>query len=141
MHRRSLERFDFDSVLLPYNYTMMANPEYRDDVDALLATCAERHVAVQTIKSVARRRWTDPSTPHDSWYEPLPAGDALARAVAYVWSNPKLFINTTSDTRLLPAMLEAANAPGPRPRAEELDADVAALGVTPLFDGSELERI
>ena len=24
-HRRALERFDFDSVLLPYSYTMMQN--------------------------------------------------------------------------------------------------------------------
>ncbi len=27
MHKRSLERFDFDSVLLPYNYVMMQNPQ------------------------------------------------------------------------------------------------------------------
>ena len=26
MHQRSLERFDFDSVLLPYNFLMMRNP-------------------------------------------------------------------------------------------------------------------
>src|SRR5512140_1842102 len=28
MHRRSLERFPFASVLLPYNFTMMQTPEY-----------------------------------------------------------------------------------------------------------------
>jgi len=28
MHSRSLERFDFDSVLLPYNFPMMQNPQY-----------------------------------------------------------------------------------------------------------------
>ncbi len=27
LHRRSLERFEFDSVLLPYNYTMMQNSQ------------------------------------------------------------------------------------------------------------------
>jgi len=54
-HRRSLERFDFDSVLLPYNYVTMQSPYYREQFDALLKTCEEKNVAVQTIKSVALR--------------------------------------------------------------------------------------
>src|SRR6266704_6615158 len=35
-HRRSLERFDFDTVLLPYNYITMQSPYYRDNFEALL---------------------------------------------------------------------------------------------------------
>ena len=42
MHLRSLERFDFDAVLLPYNFTMRQNPDYRADLDRLQALCAER---------------------------------------------------------------------------------------------------
>src|SRR5437867_6550881 len=38
-HRRSLSRFDFDSVLLPYNYITMQNPYYAENFNALLATC------------------------------------------------------------------------------------------------------
>src|SRR5919202_54051 len=41
MHRRALERFDFDSVLLPYNYQMMQNPQYAADFEALAAICQE----------------------------------------------------------------------------------------------------
>ena len=141
MHRRSLERFDFDSVLLPYNHAVLADQDYRREVEALLATCAERDVAVQAIKSVARRRWDDATAPHASWYEPLPEGHALARAVAYVWSNEQLFINASSDVSLLPAMVAAAEHPGPPPTDAELAADAESLGVTPLFDGGELERI
>src|SRR6202042_251930 len=54
-HRRSLERFDFDSVLLPYNFVTMQNPYYADNFNALYETCRERNVAVQTIKSIALR--------------------------------------------------------------------------------------
>jgi aryl-alcohol dehydrogenase-like predicted oxidoreductase len=54
MHRRALERFDFDSVLLPYNYPMMQNPSYAADFEDLAAACQQRNVAVQTIKSVTR---------------------------------------------------------------------------------------
>ena len=59
MHRRSLERFDFDSVLLPFNYPMMQNPQYAADFEALLALCQERNVAVQTIKAITRAPWEE----------------------------------------------------------------------------------
>ena len=142
MHLRSLERFDFDSVLLPYNFTMMRDTAYATDVEALLDECATRQVAVQTIKSVARGRWPADSTePHFAWYQPLPAGDALRRAVAYVLGRDQLFLNTSSDARLLPAIVAAAQGPSNVPTDTEMAADVAEHGITPLFDGSELERI
>ena len=141
MHLRSLERFDFNSVLLPYNYTVMSDDGYRSDVEALLGVCQERGVAVQTIKSVARRRWPEGATQQFSWYEPLADGDALARAVRYVLGRPGLFLNSSSDARLLRPILEAANVGGPIPTDEEMAADVARHGIEPLFDGAALERI
>jgi aryl-alcohol dehydrogenase-like predicted oxidoreductase len=140
MHRRSLERFDFDSVLLPVNFTMMQRPDYRPDVDALLAMCAERDVAVQTIKSIARRRWDDPETPHRSWYEPLTDTAAIDRAVRYVLADPQLFLNTTSDATLLPAVFDAAEGQLTRPDDAELAADAETFGIRSLFDGETLER-
>jgi aryl-alcohol dehydrogenase-like predicted oxidoreductase len=140
-HRESLERFDYDSVLLPYNHVLLDDDGYRADVEDLLACCAERSVAVQTIKSLARRRWpADHQGPRFSWYEPITDPDALARGVRFVLDRPALFLNTSSDARLLRPTLEAAEG-GPSPTAGELASDRAALGVQPLFDGAELERI
>ena len=142
MHLRSLERFDFDSVLFPYNFAPLSRPDYRADVEALLAVCVERSVAAQTIKAVARRRWApDATDPKFSWYQPLPEGDALARAVAYVLGRDQLFLNTTSDARLLPAVFAAAAAGRAVPADEVMAADAAAEGIEPLFDGADLERI
>ena len=141
MHLRSLERFDFDSVLLPYSYLLMQHDGYRADVDRLLAVCGERDVAVQTIKSVARRRWTDDAEPHFAWYEPLFDAAAVARAVRYVLARPGLFLNTSSDARLLRPTLEAASGDIVAPSGDELQADVVAQGMRPLFDGAELEGI
>ena len=141
MHLRSLERFDFSSVLLPYNFTMMSDDRYRADMEALLAVCEQRGVAVQTIKSVARRRWPDGTGPRFSWYEPLADGDALARAVRYVLGRPHLFLNSSSDARLLRPTLEAAAVGGPPPGDEEMAADVGRQEIEPLFDGGALERI
>ncbi len=142
MHSASLERFDFDSVLLPYNFTMMEQPAYRSDVEALLATCAERAVAVQTIKALAKGRWApDHQGRKFSWYEPIEEPDALARAVHHVLSNDQLFLNTSSDARLLPQLIAAASADFTPPTIEQLQADTLGLGITALFDAGELERI
>ncbi|HET7016678.1 MAG TPA: aldo/keto reductase [Streptosporangiaceae bacterium] len=141
MHLRSLERFDFSSVLLPYNYSVMSNDRYQADMEALLEVCEQRGVAVQTIKSVARRRWPDGTRPQFSWYEPLADGDALVRAVHYVLGRPALFLNSSSDARLLRSTLEAAAAGGPVPTDEEMAADAEQHAITPLFDGAALERI
>lgn len=143
MHLRSLERFDFDSVLLPYNFSLWQDEGYRRDAEALLARCAERRVAVQTIKSLARRRWTDDASPHYSWYEPVTDAAPLARAVRWVLSRPGIFLNSSSDARLLRTTLTVASGPGAteRPADAEMEADVDALGIRPIFDGGALERI
>jgi aryl-alcohol dehydrogenase-like predicted oxidoreductase len=134
MHRRSLERFPFDSVLLPYNVTMMRTPEYAADFETLIGLCETRGVAVQTIKAVARRRWQDDDTQRRfSWYEPLKEPDAIRRAVQFVLSRPGLFLNSSSDATILRHILDAANVIGAKPADADLDADVARFAMEPLF--------
>lgn len=142
MHLRSLDRFDFDSVLLPYNYTLRAIPSYRADVEELLDVASARSVAVQTIKSIARRRWPEgrPAGSY-SWYQPLEDEGALERAVHYVLSRPGLFLNSSSDIRLLSHLLTAAEGPITAPEDAALDADTRTNEMVALFDGKALERI
>jgi aryl-alcohol dehydrogenase-like predicted oxidoreductase len=141
MHLRSLERHDFDSVLLPYNYSLYCVDAYRSDFERLVDLCSERRVAVQTIKSVARRRWVDQNARKYSWYEPISDAAARERAVNWVLGDQRVFLNTSSDATLLPDTLRVASSAGNRPSDEEMDADVRDLQIEPLFDGSELERI
>lgn len=134
MHLKSLEQFDFDSVLLPYNFTMMQQSDYAADVEALLKICKSRNVAVQTIKSVARRPWTDDDADKRfSWYMPLRDRESLQRAVHFVLSRPGLFLNTSSDATILPLILEAASQPAEAPDPDAMRCDVNALGMEPLF--------
>jgi len=145
MHLRSLQRFPYDSVLFPYNFSLLGIPAYRSDVEDLLAVCDEQGVAVQTIKSIARRRWTDSESPEargaHSWYEPLREVGAIGRAVRYVLARPTLFLDSSSEFEVLRAVLEAAETPAPAPTADELDVDMVSLAMAPLFDGADLERI
>ena len=57
MHRQSLERFDFDTILLPCNYLLMQNQGYAADFNHLISYCGKRNIAIQTIKSIARGFW------------------------------------------------------------------------------------
>lgn len=82
MHNRSLEKYDFDSVLLPYNYIMMQNHSYAKDFNKLLSKCISRNVAVQTIKSIARGASTDNSSNYEVWYDPLEEEEAIEHAVS-----------------------------------------------------------
>jgi aryl-alcohol dehydrogenase-like predicted oxidoreductase len=142
MHLASLERFPFDSVLVPYNFSMMAQPEYAADFEALLRVCAERGVAVQTIKSIARRRWhSDDASKRFSWYEPIRDQAALRRAVHWVLRRPGIFLNSSSDATLLEATLAAAAELGPRPSDAEMAEDARRLAVEPLFVRDVSDRI
>lgn len=144
MHVRSLERFNFDSVLFPMNHSLMQESNYRRDVDALIEVCTERNVAMQTIKAVARRRWPDHAEgPKFSWYEPIRDPDGLDRAVRYVLGSGPFFLNTSSDATLLRPILESASgaSAGGVPTEDELRADDEKFDVKPLFDWGELERI
>jgi aryl-alcohol dehydrogenase-like predicted oxidoreductase len=133
MHLRSLGRHAFDSVLLPYNFPMMSQPEYAADLEALVAVCRERGVAIQTIKSVARRRWEEAGGPRYSWYEPLRDLAAVRRAVGYVLAQPDFFLNTSSDTTLLELVLTEARDERTPVSVGALARDVREHAMAPLF--------
>ena len=144
MHLKSLERFDFDAVLLPCNYPLMQNPDYAADYHRLIKLCEQRGVAVQTIKSIARRKWREDDTQKRfSWYEPIKEPEALRRAVHWRLSHPHVFLNTTSDVTLLQLILEAASDFDDSQTTAELDSllqnDASQLEMEPIFIPGEAD--
>ena len=135
-HRRSLERFDFDSVLLPYNYITMQNPYYAENFNALLSTCRQLNVAVQTIKSIAYKPWMGRTHTRNTWYEPLEDQQDIDMAVHWVLKRPGIFLNTVGDIHLLPRVLDAASRfqpDSPEPTDEHMHSLVQRLAMEPLF--------
>ena len=96
---------------------------------------------MQTIKSVARRRWPDDREP--AFRLVRAAGRTRCRGTGggLRAGRPQLFLNSSSDGRLLRPILEAASAGGDVPTDAEMQADVDRYEMQPLFDGGELERI
>ena len=132
MHLKSLERFDFDSVLLPYNPTMMQNPEYAADFERLMAVCQAHNVAVQTIKALAKGPWGDKPQTYATWYEPFTTQEEIDLAVQWVLSRPGVFLNTVGDITLLPKVLDAAS---------RVDTAVSQATVAQQMSGIEMEPL
>lgn len=142
MHLRSLEVYEFDSVLVPYNFSMRQNPEFAADLDSLIDVCQSRQVAVQTIKAVARRRWVDDDPEKRfSWYKPITEKEPLKRAVDYVLARPGLFLNTTSDATLLPQIFQAASGEIVAPSDAQMLQDAEQLGIEPLFVRDQSDEV
>lgn len=132
-HRRSIARFDFDSVLLPYNFETMQSPYYAENFEALVAACAERGTAVQTIKSIALRPWSGRTHTRTTWYQPLEEQDDIDLAVWWVLGRPGVFLNTVGDVDLLPRVLDAAERFEKRPDDAAMRALIQRSKSEPLF--------
>jgi hypothetical protein len=142
MHLRSLAEAPFASVLFPWSHSLATTfPDYVTDVERLRDVCATQGVAPQTIKSIARRRWSVPDEPHFSWYEPIDEAGARERATEFVLAEPDFFLNTSSDARLLRETLTVAAGPRRLPSSDQLAADRVEAGIIPIFDGADLEVI
>lgn len=133
-HLKSLQVFDFDSVLLPYNFPMTRNQRYLEDFEALAAHCQQHDVAVQTIKAITRAPWQDGQDHFAStWYEPLRDQQAIDTAVSWVLGRPGIFLNTVGDINILPLVLDAAQRFTARPDAAAMAELERTWGMEPLF--------
>jgi aryl-alcohol dehydrogenase-like predicted oxidoreductase len=133
MHLRSLARFDFDSVLLPYNDPIMQNARYATNFEQVVALCQERNVAVQTIKGIQRQAWGNRTPTYGTWYEPLLEQSDIDLAVGYVLGRPGLFLNSAGDLTLLPKILDAADRFEQVPSAAAIQAMAARLEMSSMF--------
>ena len=133
MHLKSLDRFDFDSVLLPYNLTMMQNETYAAGFAKLMTVCAEKNVAVQTIKALSRGPWGDKPKTHNTWYEPFTTQADIDLAVQWTLARPNVFLNTVGDTTLLPMVLDAASRVDTAVSQTTITAQMQNIDMEPLF--------
>jgi aryl-alcohol dehydrogenase-like predicted oxidoreductase len=131
----ALERFDFDSILLPVNFVMYANPAYRKSTETLLARCQERDVAVMAIKAVARALWHDRLKTHSSWYQPFDTMEEVERAVRFSLSQPVSGLCTVGDVKVLPLFLRACERYEEPMTVEEQEALIATADrYEPIFN-------
>ncbi|MEM6431454.1 MAG: aldo/keto reductase [Deinococcota bacterium] len=132
-HSQSLEKYDFDAVLLPFSYVMMQLPDYAADFEALYKLCQERNVAVQTIKAITRAPWGDKQPTRATWYEPLEEQHDIDKAVHWVLGQKEVFLNTVGDIHILPKVFDAAERFTGTTNDSEMEVVFRERQMEPLF--------
>jgi aryl-alcohol dehydrogenase-like predicted oxidoreductase len=135
MHMKSLKKFDFDSVLLPWNYVLYKDERYRREFNDLLGMCRDKGVAVQTIKSLTRGSWGEKHHTAETWYEPFEEQGDINRVVSWVLGQGTIFLNTAGDVRILPRVLEAASLNLAKPSDGDMEELAKRTHMTRLFVG------
>jgi aryl-alcohol dehydrogenase-like predicted oxidoreductase len=135
MHMKSLARYDFDSVLLPWNWMLHRDERYRKEFNELLVECRDRGVAIQTIKSLTKGPWGEKQHTTTTWYEPFEEQADIDRAVSWILGQGTIFLNTSSDVRLLQKILDAANRSLPKPGDTEMEEMAQRTHMSRLFVG------
>lgn len=111
VHLEALRRYDFDTVLTPYNFVLYNNPAYRADFDELAAETERKDLGLMNIKTVAKGEWpSQDAQRYATWYEPFDDQAYIDRCVAFVLSRPEITgLASAGDVRLLPKIVDALN--------------------------------
>ena len=134
MHQRSLAKFDFDSILLPWNWVAANHPTYPAEFEKVISYCTEQNVALQTIKAIARGPWgAGVSRNQTTWYQALDKEEDINNSVGWVLSDPRIFLNSVGDITLLPLVLAAASQPKDCPDREEMGKIGNNTGLASIF--------
>lgn len=89
-HLEAVRRYDLDTVMFPVYPRVMADSDYRADVEALLTECIDRDVGVMAIKAVAWRPWGNREPDTRTWYEPQRTPEGIKRGVCFALSTPSV---------------------------------------------------
>jgi aryl-alcohol dehydrogenase-like predicted oxidoreductase len=133
IYLEALRRFDFDSVLFPLNFVQMANPQYREYAEELIAACKAKDVGTMIIKSVTRAPWGNREHTATTWYEPFDNSEEIQKAVNFALSYDVSGLCTAGDTRVLPLMLKACENFTPLSDAEKEEMIEFGKEYEPLF--------
>ena len=132
---KALERYDFDTVLIPVNVGSMIVTRPENDFRPVLKVARDRDIGVIAIKAIARGRWQGPRR-YQTWYEPFDSQEDIDRAVAFTLSQEGVTTYAMAcDIRLWPKILEAGEKFRRLSEAEQAEVVeyFRGKGVKPLF--------
>lgn len=139
---KALERFDFDTILIPVNVGSLIAPSPENDFRPVLKAAIDRDVGVIAIKAVSKGRWPGGQRrmigdrPFTTWYEPLEDQEDINKAVWFTLSQEGVTTySMCAEVRLWPKIIKAGESF--RKLSEEEQREVVEYfkrkGVRPLF--------
>jgi aryl-alcohol dehydrogenase-like predicted oxidoreductase len=111
----ALSRFDFDTVMFPFNFIFYSHADYRSWYEKLMAMAKQKDIGVIIIKAIAKGNWGERLSgenrwkrPFLCWYEPFTTQEEISRALGFVLSREVATAVAAGDVKLLALVINAA---------------------------------
>jgi len=132
--KSAVDYFDFDSVLLPYNYPIIQDNAYNKAFCQLYEDCKKRNRAIQIIKTIAIGPYPDAEgQTYNTWYKPLVSQSDINTAVSWAMNLENSFINSAAEMSLLEKIAQAADTNRSPVTDEQMRQLAEKTGMTNLF--------
>ncbi len=138
VHVEALNRFDFDTVLFPLNRVLMAHRNDFNDFTPLVEICRKKDVGTIVIKAITKRPWTGNMHGYQTWYEPFDSQAEIDKSLWYVLSQDITTTAMSSDLRLWPMLIDAAERFKPLDAMQQQEVVFQVRRYQPLFPTNQL---
>ena len=128
-----MDRFDFDTILFPFNYATWYAGNFGPQV---LARAQEKKMGILALKAMAKGPWpkgADKSKYPKCWYEPLSSPDEMLMGFRFSLSHPVTSAVTSGDEELFKMALSLSNDIKPLKENEILQIKEKGSQQIPLF--------
>lgn len=128
-----MDRFDFDTILFPINFTTWNAGNFGPQV---LARALEKKMGILALKSMAKGPWpegTDRSKYSKCWYEPLISQDDIRMGLRFTLSHPVTAAIPPGEAELFKIALNVSDSLSPLNADEVKVIKEKAMQGIPLF--------
>jgi aryl-alcohol dehydrogenase-like predicted oxidoreductase len=127
-----IERFDFDTILFPFNWACWLKSGFGPDV---MARAHEKDMGILALKTLAKRAWGEDEE-HDwskTWYKPVESYEEAKLAVRFTLSKPVTAGVSPGHIELFRWACDAADAFRPLTDEEEAKLRAWSAGLETIF--------
>jgi len=128
-----MDRFDFDTILFPFNYATWNSGNFGPQV---MARAQEKKMGILALKAMARGPWpdgADRSKYPKCWYEPLSNIEDIRMGLRFTLSHPVTAAVPPGEAELFKTALNLRNDLKPLDKAEIENIKAKAAEGIPLF--------
>jgi aryl-alcohol dehydrogenase-like predicted oxidoreductase len=128
-----MERFDFDTILFPFNYATWNSGNFGPQV---LARAREKKMGILALKAMAKGPWAkgaDRSKYPKCWYEPLTTPEDIRMGLRFTLSHPVTAAVPPGEAELFKIALSLRNDIKPLKKADIQNIKAKAAAGIPLF--------
>lgn len=131
----AIERFDFDTVLFPFNFVLYSQAGFGPQV---LEAARKKGMGILALKAMAKTTWPESMNPEDRpnpkcWYQPAELPEEATLAYRWTLSQPVTAAIPPGDEKYFRLAMDVAQRFEPIQESEEKTLMARAEGAEPIF--------